>query len=629
MSGDPMVNPVCLVENVGSSFCVSDGAIRYLEQISQPVMVVSVVGLYRTGKSYLMNRLAGKRTGFALGSTIESETKGIWMWCVPHPNKPDHTLVLLDTEGLGDVKKGDSKNDTWIFCLAVLLSSTLVYNSRGTIDNIALEQLHFVTQLAEHIKVKSPTPAEGVENKEEEEEEDSQFVKFFPNFIWAVRDFSLELTTREKGPIKEDEYLDNALQLKKGISQKISDYNVPRQCIRSYFPSRKCFVFPMPATPESMSKLENLGEANLHPGFLEVSQRFCDHVFTESRVKTLKGGHRVTGRMFSHLVRLYVETISSGNMPCLENAVVTLAQIENQAAVQEGLKVYQSGMAQVRSSFPVSADDILDEHQKWSQMATTEFMKRSFQDQEGKYISLLTEKVDEHYSELLGENASSSEQRCWQLLSKLSKDLNDGRQKGEYTKPGGYAIYCSHRDSVISQYQSQPGKGVKAEDVLEAFLSETNVEANFILQADNSLKEKDKEIQKQREKAALEEQQKKALEEKHKELQRAQQVEGKRHEERMQQMETKFEEEKRLQVEELEKAMQRKLAEQEDLIKKNYYEKAELMRQEIDQLKDEIGNNSQSFFQQTVLPLIDTGVDVFSKILHFKLMKSVLKSSPV
>uniref|UniRef100_A0A3B1KE50 Guanylate binding protein 1 n=1 Tax=Astyanax mexicanus TaxID=7994 RepID=A0A3B1KE50_ASTMX len=587
----PMVNPVCLVENVGSSFCVSDDAIRYLEQISQPVVVVSVVGLYRTGKSYLMNRLAGKQTGFALGCTIESETKGIWMWCVPHPNKPDHTLVLLDTEGLGDVKKGDSKNDTWIFCLAVLLSSTLVYNSRGTIDNIALEQLHFVTQLAEHIKVKSPTPAEGVENKEEEEEEeeeDSQFVKFFPNFIWAVRDFSLELTTREKGPIKEDEYLDNALQLKNGIDDKVLNYNLPRQCIRNYFPSRKCFVFPMPAAPESMSKLENLGEGDLHPGFLEVSQRFCDHVFTESRVKTLKGGHRVTGRMFSHLVRLYVETINSGKIPCLENAVVSLAQIENQAAVQEGLKVYQSRMAQVRSSFPVSADKIFDEHQKRSQMATTEFMKRSFQDQHGKYISLLTEAVDEHYSELLGENASSSEQRCRQLLSDRSRVLNEGRQRGKYTKLGGCAIYCSHRDSVISQYQSQPGKGVKAE--------ETNAEANFILQADKSLKEKDKEFQRRYQKAALEEQQKKALEEKHKELQRAQQVEAKRHEERMQQMETKFEEEKRLQVEELERAMEKKLAEQKDLIKKNYHEKAELMRQEIKQLQDEIGKKSQSFF---------------------------------
>ena len=43
--------------------------------------------------------------GFRLGSTVRSETKGIWMWCVPHPSKENHILVLLDTEGLGDVEK--------------------------------------------------------------------------------------------------------------------------------------------------------------------------------------------------------------------------------------------------------------------------------------------------------------------------------------------------------------------------------------------------------------------------------------------------------------------------------------------------------------------------------------------
>lgn len=43
--------------------------------------------------------------GFPLGSTVQSKTKGIWMLCVPHPQKPDHTLVLLDTEGLGDIEK--------------------------------------------------------------------------------------------------------------------------------------------------------------------------------------------------------------------------------------------------------------------------------------------------------------------------------------------------------------------------------------------------------------------------------------------------------------------------------------------------------------------------------------------
>ncbi|XP_016333435.1 guanylate-binding protein 4-like [Sinocyclocheilus anshuiensis] len=101
-----MDKPVCLIDTASDGkLCVQGSALQVLEQIQQPVVVVAVVGLYRTGKSYLMNRLAGKQTGFALGSTIESKTKGIWMWCVPHPTKAETTLVLLDTEGLGDVDK--------------------------------------------------------------------------------------------------------------------------------------------------------------------------------------------------------------------------------------------------------------------------------------------------------------------------------------------------------------------------------------------------------------------------------------------------------------------------------------------------------------------------------------------
>lgn len=47
--------------------------------------------------------------GFSLGSSVRAHTKGIWMWCVPHPCKPGHTLVLLDTEGLGDTEKVGEK----------------------------------------------------------------------------------------------------------------------------------------------------------------------------------------------------------------------------------------------------------------------------------------------------------------------------------------------------------------------------------------------------------------------------------------------------------------------------------------------------------------------------------------
>ncbi|CAJ0953409.1 unnamed protein product [Ranitomeya imitator] len=240
-------------ENVdGNTLVLNKEAEKILLEISQPVVVIAIVGKYRTGKSYLMNKLAGSRTGvpsvaipssasfnsstaafstslvlrlhllmslnssplryafiasqitvqeesreaersaggqtavvgaildcacipgsrvllpspghvrrfqryrtappaspslpaasFALGSSIQSKTKGIWMWCVPHPQKSGQTLVLLDTEGLGDVEKGDCKNDAWIFSLAVMLSSSLVFNSLGTIDQQSMEQLQY------------------------------------------------------------------------------------------------------------------------------------------------------------------------------------------------------------------------------------------------------------------------------------------------------------------------------------------------------------------------------------------------------------------------------------------------------------------------------------------------------
>ncbi|KAI2645049.1 Guanylate-binding protein 1 [Labeo rohita] len=139
-----MNRPVCFIDTESDGkLRVQQSALQILQQIQQPVVVVAVVGLYRTGKSYLMNCLARKQKGFALGSTVESKTKGIWMWCLPHPTKSGTTLVLLDTEGLGDMDKGDQRHDTNIFCLAVLLSSTLVYNSRGTIDSKAVEELQY------------------------------------------------------------------------------------------------------------------------------------------------------------------------------------------------------------------------------------------------------------------------------------------------------------------------------------------------------------------------------------------------------------------------------------------------------------------------------------------------------
>jgi hypothetical protein len=43
--------------------------------------VITVAGKYRTGKSYILNRvLLNQNVGFEVGPTINACTKGLWMW---------------------------------------------------------------------------------------------------------------------------------------------------------------------------------------------------------------------------------------------------------------------------------------------------------------------------------------------------------------------------------------------------------------------------------------------------------------------------------------------------------------------------------------------------------------------
>ena len=114
----------------------------HLANLTGPLGVVAVAGMYRTGKSYLLNRmLLDRMDGFGVGPTINPCTKGVWMWGKPvqgtTPDGDPINVIILDTEGLGALDE-DSNHDVRIFSLAILLSSYFIYNSVGSIDENAL-----------------------------------------------------------------------------------------------------------------------------------------------------------------------------------------------------------------------------------------------------------------------------------------------------------------------------------------------------------------------------------------------------------------------------------------------------------------------------------------------------------
>ncbi|XP_036774247.1 guanylate-binding protein 4-like isoform X2 [Manis pentadactyla] len=431
-SGPTMTAPICLVENQEEQLTVNQKALQILEKISQPVVVVAIAGLYRTGKSYLMNRLAGQNHGFQLGSTVRCETRGIWMWCVSHPIKPNHTLVLLDTEGLGDMEKGDPKNDSWIFALTVLLSSILIYNSMGTINHLALEQLHFITELTELIRIKSSSSSDGTL------EDSVEFVSFFPDFIWTVRDFMLEMKINDS-PITEDEYLEDALKLIPGTNRQIHNSNMPRECIRLFFPKRKCFVFDRPTSDKYMLfHIDNVPEEHLDSNFRMQSKNFCSYIFAHGRPKTLREGIIVTGNRLGTLVVTYVNAIRRGMVPCLENAVITLAQSENSAAVQKAASHYSEQMAQ-RVSLPTDTlQELLDVHAACEQEAVAIFMEHSFKDDKREFQQkLMANDILQHFQQsqmaieesiLQGDRALTSGQKAL-AAEQLKKEAAEKEQQ--------------------------------------------------------------------------------------------------------------------------------------------------------------------------------------------------------
>ncbi|GCB79261.1 hypothetical protein scyTo_0020191 [Scyliorhinus torazame] len=152
-------------------------AMKILSAITKSVLVVVILGPPNTGKSYLMNRLANQRKGFPLGPGNKPPGCRMWMWCLPHPQRDDQCLIILDVDGFETKEQGGDTTEIRICALALILSNIFLYNSKGTINQEALDKLQFITKISNYVEVR---PNAGEERK-------------CPEFLWCVRDSELNL----------------------------------------------------------------------------------------------------------------------------------------------------------------------------------------------------------------------------------------------------------------------------------------------------------------------------------------------------------------------------------------------------------------------------------------------------
>ena len=150
--------PIKLID-FSKGFKINEEALDFLRSIKDEIIIVSVIGKARTGKSYLMNLLldlVGKGEGFQVASSLQSCTKGIWLWGTPKNSfNGKAKIVFLDSEGTSSIDKSTKTYDSRIFALVSLISSLFLYNTYSNIDEHGINELSLAAHLSNAITTNS------------------------------------------------------------------------------------------------------------------------------------------------------------------------------------------------------------------------------------------------------------------------------------------------------------------------------------------------------------------------------------------------------------------------------------------------------------------------------------------
>ena len=284
----------------------------------EPIAIVSCVGPYRCGKSFLLNQILLQEKCFKVSSESNACTRGIWLSqkTVTHDGK---RIFVLDSEGVKSTN-ANQQTDNVIFCLCILLSSMLIYNTKSCIDSGALEDLHLALECSKLLST---------------DETD-----MFPSFTWLLRDVGLQLMD-EHIPHKKltpNEYLEQKLVVD---SENDSRKNL-KEAISGCFKTRQCFAMSYPKV-ENISQLSEMSQEQLPTQFQSEMKSLRDLVLRTTPYKTIQG-KKITGRMFLNLCLDFTDAINEGKLPSPKSSWTTICDSMFQVAKNDTKKWVQEQM---------------------------------------------------------------------------------------------------------------------------------------------------------------------------------------------------------------------------------------------------------------------------------------------
>ena len=421
--------PFVTFNSITKKFIINEEAVKILAQPeNKQIGIVSLVGKYRTGKSFLLNRvLIEKKSlkGFDVGPTIKPCTKGIWLWSSPLyvTNKSSSTTFpayLIDTEGLGAYDE-EINHDSKIFLMAILISSLFIYNSFGTIDEVALNNLSLILNLSKSLKLRNNS---NVLNTKESD--DKEMAKYFPSLLWLLRDFALKLEDSDGNVITAKQYLENALMEQKGSRASIEEKNLVRKMIKTYFIERDCFPLVRPVENENdLQNLMSLPESKIRPEFIKQSSMLRNKIYMKIKPKTFNG-KILSGQMLVDLLDSVVNCINEGAIPVIENSWNYIASNELLKSIRENTEYFKKVIMEYQKE-NLTRPDFFNELQKYSQTLIEDIINKFKEENEkrfddiNEYVHKLKLSLNQEFKKLNEENITLIKDK---YILDLDKEIN-------------------------------------------------------------------------------------------------------------------------------------------------------------------------------------------------------------
>jgi hypothetical protein len=235
--------PVQLIRfNDDGSLEMHEEGISLLRQVPGKIAVVGVCGPSNTGKSCLLNLLMhGKGEGFRVSYSQADSTQGIWIWGEPIRTK-EHHILFLDCQGTKDINEAQI-NDCKLYAIMAIMTSALIFNSKGAIDNEVVKQLAVLAFFSEIIDF-------GTGFNDSEQEIAERIAAETPRFVWLLRDFNLAIVDDDGNTMSAKAYMENVMGMKSFMSQDGEKLSKISQAFMNIFKERECFLLPRPVSKE-------------------------------------------------------------------------------------------------------------------------------------------------------------------------------------------------------------------------------------------------------------------------------------------------------------------------------------------------------------------------------------------